>query len=596
VSPRSRAATRTPPDPPAHAPPRRRLGRRRQRSEPFASGRLDFGPGPLTMHESRPDGATMFRVKKRHIEFGTMVAALVALVTAGFVASLVYRATRVQVEATGVEDGGAITTDAAAELELTFEFSSVEEAEGAILVVDGEVVEPGVDGTVMALDGKVMLWRPPRPLEEGRHVVEVAVPRPVFGDSVHRWEFTVDGTPPVLDVPSAVEPVALGAPAEVTGSVEGAAEVTVGGDAIEVEGGRFTLRYDRPPPGPIAIEAVDRAGNRARATVVVPVTYPGLRGVHVTAAAWSDAGLRAGILQLVDDGRIDTVQLDLKDDTGTVGYDSDVARAREIGAVTAYYDLEAAVAALEDRGARVVGRIAAFRDPRLVDAAWAAGQGDQVIQSVRGGPYEARGKFANPASPAVRQYNLDLAVEAVGRGVDDILWDDVRLPTGEPDTLVLPGLNASPADVITGFLAEAHSELRRRGAYQGATTVGIAADSGAAIGQDVARLARNADYLAPQIYPGYWSANSYGVADPRREPGPFAAAFLARYEEAVKGSGVVLAPWLQDFAVQGADYGPGEVRAMVDALQARGVERFLLWSPSVRYSRDALDPAREPAG
>ncbi|HEX6567935.1 MAG TPA: putative glycoside hydrolase [Acidimicrobiales bacterium] len=566
-------------------PPRHRWGRKRHRAAPFASGRLDFGPGPLTMHESRPEGPAMYRERKRYIEVGTVFAALVALATAGLVAVLVYRATRVHVEQKGVEDGASITTFDAAALELRFDFESEDQAAEATLTVDGKVVD---DAGVL---GSVMVWRPPAPLEEGDHSIEVAVPRAVFGDSIHRWDFTVDGTPPALDVPTAVDPVAIDAAAEVSGTVEEGAELTMGGDEVEVDGdGRFTLSFDRPPAGPITLEAADRAGNRTTASVVVPVTYPGLRGVHVSAAAWSSEPLRQGILRLIDEHRIDTVALDLKDDTGTVGYDSEVPRALEIGAVTPSYDLDAAVATLKDRGVRVVGRIAAFRDPILVQAAWGAGQGDQVIQSVRGGPYDATGQFTNPASPTVRRYNLDIALEAVSRGVDDILWDDVRLPTGEPDTIVVPGLSSSPSDVITGFLAEAHSELRRRGAYQGVTTVGIAAETGDPIGQDVARMARNADYVAPQVFPGYWSSDRYGVPDPPRQPGQFAAALLARFQEVTDGSGAVLAPWLQNFELQGIAYGDNEVRAMLGALRDLGIDRFLLWSPRVRYSGGALAP------
>jgi hypothetical protein len=564
---------------------RRRLTRRRERTGPFASGRLDFGAGPLTVHESRPEGPVMFREKKRYIELGTVFAAVVALATIGLVAVLVYRATRVEVEQTGIEDGAAITTFAAAALEVSFEFSSEEEAAEATLTVDGEVVE---EPPVM---GPYMLWRPPTPLAEGDHSIEVAVPRAVFGDSIHRWDFTVDGTPPALDVPTAVDPVAIDEAAEVAGTVEEGVELTADGDEVDVDDdGAFSLHFDRPPPGAITLEASDRAGNTTTTEVVVPITYPGLRGVHVSAAAWSNGPLRDGILRMVDEGRIDTVQIDLKDDTGTVGYDSQVPRALEIGAVTPHYDLDEAVAVLEDRGVRVIGRIAAFRDPRLVDAAWAAGQTDQVVQSVRGGPYETLGKFTNPASAAVRRYNLDIAVEAVGRGVDDILWDDVRLPTGEPDTIVVPGLTASPSDVITGFLAESHSELRRRGAYQGVTTVGMAADTGDPIGQDVARMARNADYIAPQIYPGYWASGRYGVPDPPHMPAEFTVALLARYQEVTAGTGVVIAPWLQDFELQSAAYGDNEVRAMVGALHSRGVDRFLLWSPRVQYSAGGLDP------
>ena len=297
-----------------------------------------------------------------------------------------------------------------------------------------------------------------------------------------------------------------------------------------------------------------------------------------------------GVLRLADEGRIDTVQIDLKDDTGTVGYDSEVPRAHEIGAVTPHYDLDEAVALLDERGVRVIGRIAAFRDPKLVDAAWGAGQADQVIQSVRGGPYETLGKFTNPASAAVRRYNLDIAIDAVSRGVDDILWDDVRLPTGEPDMIVVPGLTASPSDVVTGFLAESHSELRRRGAYQGVTTVGMAADTGDPIGQDVARMARNADYLSPQIYPGYWAAGRYGVPDPPHMPAEFTVALLTRYQEVTAGTGVVMAPWLQAFELESAAYGDNEVRAMIGALHSLGVDRFLLWSPRVQYPAGALDP------
>lgn len=569
---------------------RRRLGRRRERTGPFASGRLDFGPGPLTMHDSRPDGPVMFRPKKRYIEVGTIFAALVALATVALVAVLVYRATRVHVDATGISDGAAITTFDAAALEVLLEFESEDEAAQATLTVDGERVE---EPSVL---GPLMVWRPPAPLAEGDHTVEVAVPRAAFGDSIHTWRFTVDGTAPALTVPPTVDPVGIADAARISGTVEVDAELTADGDQVEVDDdGRFSLRFERPPAGPVTLRAADRAGNTTTASVVIPVVYPGMRGVHVTAAAWSDEVLRTGVLALVDQGRIDTVVLDLKSEDGIVGYDTEVARAIEVGAAVRHFDLEAAVAAIESRGARVVGRITAFHDPVLAQAAWAAGQTSQVVQSVDGGPYDANGAFTNPADPAVRRYNLDLAIEAVGRGVDDILWDATRLPTAEPDTIVVPGLSGSASDAVTGFLAEAHSELRNRGAYQGVTTVGEAADKGDPLGQDVGRIARNTDYVAPEVYPGYWGQGRHGVPDPPRQPAEFTAALLTRYQQAVADTGAVLVPWLQDFEVRGVDYDDATVRAMVDAARGVGVERFLLWSPRVQYSAGLLDAA-PPSG
>ena len=171
----------------------------------------------------------------------------------------------------------------------------------------------------------------------------------MLDDARFTWRFTVDLTPPTIDVPPVVEPVAIDAPAEVKGRVEAGSRVRADGDEVEVDDdGSFTLSYTQAPAGPIALEAVDEAGNVTPASVVVPVTYPSLRGVHVERAAWGNEQLRNGILRLVDEGRIDTVELDLKDDQGIVGYDTTVERARQIGAVTEFYDLDGAVRVLQD--------------------------------------------------------------------------------------------------------------------------------------------------------------------------------------------------------------------------------------------------------
>lgn len=567
-----------------------RLGKRRGRGRrPWRSGRLDFAPRPLTLEDRRPAGPTVFREQPKRIEAGTIFAAVVALATIAFVAVLAYRATRVTVEGAGLEDGAALNARAAADLEVKLTFESRSDARAASLSFDGEQVdEPTIKGATM-------VWRPAAELAEGEHRLAVAVPRAVLDDARFTWRFTVDLTPPALEAPPVVNAVAIDAPAEVKGRAEGGATVRADGDDVDVDDdGNFTLSYTRAPAGPIALEAVDKAGNVTAASVVVPVTYPGLRAVHVSAAAWESEPLRNGILRLVDEGRIDAVQLDLKDDQGVVGYDTNVERARQIGAVTQFYDLDDAVRVLRDHGARVIGRVVAFRDPILAQAAWGAGQANQVIQASTGGPYGGPGEFTNFADPAVRRYNLAIALDAVDRGVDDILWDDMRRPGGDAAGMVIPGLSGTPSDSITGFLAEAHSELRRRGAYQGVTTDGEAADQGDLVGQDVARMAANADYVAPQIFPGYWSAGRHNVASPINQPGDLVHAVLSRFQKASANRGALLAPWLQDFSLRGVTYGDAQVRAQIDAAAALGVDRFILWDPSVTYSAGALRPGQRP--
>ncbi len=436
------------------------------------------------------------------------------------------------------------------------------------------------------------MWKPESALKEGEHRLELAVPRPALGDAAFAWDFTVDKTAPKVEVPPVGAPLALDKGGVIEGTTEKGSAVTADGRDLQVDGkGQFRLEFSRPPAGAVTIRATDRARNTTSAEVMVPVAYPATRAVHMTAASWDSTPLRNGVIQLLDERRIDTVVIDLKDQDGVVGYDTTVARAKEIGAVHTFYDLEDVVSTIEGHGGRVVGRISAFRDPVLAQAAWNAGQGDQVVQTPDGRPYEEPGEFTNFASPAVRQYNLDIALDAVNRGVDDILWDDARKPGGEPESMLVPGMNGSPEDAIVAFLAESHTELRRRGAYQGVATAGIAVTDGGRVAQDVGRLARNADYLVPTIHPAYWSGGEFGVANPPAQPYDIVFRVLERYQQLAEGTGTAIVPSLQDFSANGANYGDAEVRTQRDAARARGATGYILWDPSVSYHGGGLDPA-----
>ena len=52
----------------------------------------------------------------------------------------------------------------------------------------------------------------------------------------------------------------------------------------------------------------------------------------------------------------------------------------------------------------------------------------------------------------------------------------------------------------------------------------------------------------------------------------------------------ILRLWLQDFDY-GGDYGPVEVRAQIQALYDSGLHSWMLWAPSNRYTKSALEPA-----
>jgi hypothetical protein len=583
------------------APSLRDIPGAKQPRRRFAANRDVFTPSRSPLLDLTPRGLGLDRGRRRHfapsrqIDVGIWFLILGALAVAVWLGTSFWKATRVEASMTGLTSGAQLTPDAAADLDVRLTMPSSDERFRADITVDG--VELTED---LEFRGDTLRLRPAQlveselvegALDDGEHEIEVSVTRLFLGDSTFRWTYVVDGVAPRLEVPRSHDPVAIDAEVTVSGEVDPDAELFFQGEPLDHDDGRFSVDFDFPPAGALRFEAVDEAGNRTTTTSGVPVVYPSeSRAVHVSAAAWGNEPLRAGVLDLLDRGLIDTVELDLKDESGVVGYDSELETARRIGAVKPEYELAETVATLEEHGARVIGRIVAFRDPIYAQAAWDAGEHDQVLQAPDGEMLSAYGGFTNYVHPAVRKYNLDIALEAVEAGVHDILWDYIRRPEGHPSTMVVPGLDGPSSVVVAEFLAESHDALRERGAYQGASVFGIAAVHGDSIAQDIPTMARVVDYLAPMLYPSHWGPGQFGVPSPINEPYEITYRSLAEFQHIAEGTGVRFLPWMQDFDLAGVAYGPAEVRAQIDAARALGVNGFILWNAQVRYTPEALDP------
>jgi hypothetical protein len=432
-------------------------------------------------------------------------------------------------------------------------------------------------------------------LADGAHRVEVHVGSSFpFSSREHAWAFSVDTAPPTIELPGGPPMATSGLPFTLHGSVEDGARLVVNGVSRRVRGGAFAVRFPLAPPT-VELVAVDRAGNRstlsARVALVPRRPDQPVRGVHMSALSWANDKLRAGVLRMVDKGLINTVELDLKDESGEIGYDSSVALGRKIGAVKGYYDLGAAVKQLHAKGVRVIGRLVAFRDPVLAAAAWDAGDKEQVIQTPAGKPYAGYGGFTNFANPVVQAYNVDVAREAAELGVDDILYDYVRRPDGPIDSMVFPGLKGSADRAIVGFLEATRKALRPTGAFLGASVFGIAATRPDEIAQNVPLMASHVDYVAPMLYPSHWGAYEYDLPNPDSEPYAIVRRSLPDFVKDVRGTGARVVPWLQDFSLQ-SDYGPDQVRAQIRGARAAGIHEFLLWDPAVTYDAAALKPGR----
>ncbi|SFT97080.1 hypothetical protein SAMN04487904_1176 [Actinopolyspora lacussalsi subsp. righensis] len=467
-------------------------------------------------------------------------------------------------------------------------------ADGAIRVEteSPDEIKADVDGksvSVRARDGAAVLR--PGELTEGPHRLRVEVPSGALPWSrTLRENFEVDATPPEILVPEKFSSESFSDPVAVSGKAIDASRVTVAGERVSLDGSGKFSRELGDAASSVTVKATDRAGNTSSTEVRIEVDHPGMRAVHMTGLAWSSDQLREPVLRMARQGLIDTVELDIKDESGEIQYDSEVPLAERIGADKGYFDAREAIDRLHGMGVRVVGRLVAFKDPVLAESAWKSGNRDRVVRTAAGGPYNGGYgdySFTNFANPAVRDYNIDIAVEAARLGFDDILYDYVRRPDGDRGGMRFAGLEKTPSESIAGFLRESRQRLREHDAYLGASVFGITVTRPESVGQNIPKIAEHVDYVSPMIYPSHWGPGEYDVADPNNEPYKIVNRSLRDWLGTTEGTGSQVIPWLQDFSL-GVHYGPGKVSAQIDATKNNDIDSFLLWSPTCDYTAAAL--------
>jgi hypothetical protein len=463
--------------------------------------------------------------------------------------------------------------------------------------VAGEKLRADIDGrpVELARDGAGFAIALPA-LADGEHQLRVA------GDGAEvRRRFVVDTTPPALALTMPSGAVRLGQPVTVAGTVDAGARLTADGGQITGDtgdGGAFRVEYPQPPADATVV-ATDAAGNSTQQTFSVPVGYPAqVRAVHLSAYAWSYKPFRDGALKLVREKRINAVQLDVKEEDGIVGTDLPVPLAKQIGAVKKRYDVAEAIRTLHAAGARVIGRVVAFRDPVLAKWAWSHGHRDWVVQSPGGGPYNSgygASEFTNFANPQVREYNLAVAEAAVRAGFDDIVFDYIRRPDGRLSGMRFPGLTGSAEQVIAEYCAQARQRLHAAGGYLGAALFAQAVLRPQDTAQDVPAMVKHLDFVVPMDYPNHWSDGSYGVARPAADTYAIVRRSLADWVKAVRGTGCVVVPWLWASDV----LGPFPPRLAADEIRGardNGLPGWFMWNAEAHYEQwaSAFSPDAEP--
>ncbi len=486
----------------------------------------------------------------------------------------------------GISDGSVLNGGKVAQLSAYLDADAAGSRNKVRATLDGAAIPVVAQGSRL----RIAL---PRLLPEGKHTLVVkgasSLPLVSYRETV---DFTVDSTAPELKVADP-EIKSTDKSVTITGKTSTDAKVTADGKEVSVDkSGAFKITVPKGTPV-VNVIAADRAGNTTTKDVNARGRRPMIRAAHITAIGWGNDALRTHVMALVRSGKLNAVQLDVKDEDGEVGYASQVPLARQIGSAKGYYDARKAIAEIHKAGAQVIGRIVAFRDPKLATAAWKSGKRNQVVQTPDGQAYAGGGHygklaFTNFADPTVRKYNQDLAVEASKLGFDDILYDYVRRPDGPLSKMRFPGIgSATPEQSIVSFVADTRTAMRPHAKFLGVSVFGIAATRPTEIAQDISGLAKVSDYIAPMVYPSHWGPGEYGVANPDTAPYAIVQRSLADFARLTKGTQVEVVPWLQDFSM-GSTYGPKQVAEQIKAAAANKMNSFILWNAGARYQGAAL--------
>lgn len=324
------------------------------------------------------------------------------------------------------------------------------------------------------------------------------------------------------------------------------------------------------------------------------------KGLYVQAPIVADPAQFNKVMNLIATRDVNTLVVDLKDNTGTVYYDTKVALAREVGAVDPILNIPQLIQTLHAKNVYAIARIVVMEDPIA-----AAKRPDLAIKDARTGKVwrtDGGQPWLNPTNPQVWQYITDLAVEAANLGFDEVQFDYVRFPSDGAlnATEYGPTFNGGAQErraAITGFLKLAKTRLAPTRALLGADVFGITAwlknDNG--IGQQFEDLVALVDVICPMDYPSHYSRGFNGWDIPNNFPYDVIKDSLQEREQRIPGVAHKTRPWLQAFTYgPGVEYGTEQVYAQIQAANEMQSSGYLLWNVSSAYDPAWIPPKPQP--
>ena len=318
--------------------------------------------------------------------------------------------------------------------------------------------------------------------------------------------------------------------------------------------------------------------------------------------AWAFSGRKLWeLVRLADSTEINSLVVDVKDDTGCLLYHSTVQTAREIGAdkCARISSAKARIDTLLAHGIYPIARIVVAKDPLL-----AVGKTAWSVQQVGGGQWRDRINIAwvDAYNDSVWIYAAELAKEAVRMGFAEVQFDYVRFPDEPKErmaTAIFPSKRAgeSQREAVRRHIDLLVNRIKPMGVPITFDIFGLTASTtkgDLGIGQVWEDFAGVADVVLPMVYPSHYYRGAFGFDKPNAHPYRIVHLALTdalQRSRAMPGSAQIR-PFLQAFTLgrRLPRYTPFEIREQIRAAEDLGIHSWVLWNPRSAYQRNSLLP------
>lgn len=325
-------------------------------------------------------------------------------------------------------------------------------------------------------------------------------------------------------------------------------------------------------------------------------TPEAVKAIYMSGCVLATPSFRDSLVELVNTTELNAIVIDIKDSMGAVTFNTSNEAFQDLPKTGCRAnDVPEFVKAMHNKNIYVIGRITVFQDPLYT----AAHPEEAVLKKSDGTVWKDRKglSFIDVSAPEYRKHIVELAKETYAMGVDELNFDYIRFPSDgnmadarfpHSEGIIAEGGKPAALEKFFQYLsANLPKESVTSADLFGMTTTNT---DDLNIGQVLERTLPYFDYIAPMVYPSHYPPAFNGWADPNDHPYDLIYFVMNEGGHRTEAAGyprTALRPWLQDFDY-GGDYDAQDVRAQIKASYDAGLISWMLWSPSNKYTKDAL--------